>query len=241
MTLSAIKVIKTAVKRFERGLFVPEPLDYSKADVLGRYRPMVKQSLRAIDWCEDPVDLILRKIRAADSNPGLLDNIEGEQYYLYGAHEDGVLVGKPGEIIAKRHGAICRAATDGAVWISHLKKKGEKSESHFKLPATMVLGQKLDKIPELAIDPLYTSSVPTFKEIWYEQVNDVGYLYFEFYNGAMSSSQCERLIDAFQRARLRPTKVIVLMGVGTFGPMVSILIPSKPLQIRRTNLGEILI
>ena len=211
-TQAAIKVIRTVVKRFESGVFVPEPLDYSRFDVQGCCRPMMKQSRRAIDWSEDPVELILRKIRSADSTPGVLDTIDGDEYYLYGAHKEGTLVGKPGEILATRHGAICRAAIDGAVWISHLKKKGAREEVHFKLPATMVLGSRLDKVPELPIEPLYTSPVATFKEIWYEEVNDVGYLYFEFYNGAMSSSQCERLTEAFHQACARPTKVIVLMG-----------------------------
>ena len=40
----------------------------------------------------------------------------------------------------------------------------------------------------------------------------MGYLSFDFYNGAMSTAQCYRLRDAFLLARSRPTKVIVLLG-----------------------------
>jgi len=40
----------------------------------------------------------------------------------------------------------------------------------------------------------------------------VGYLHFEFYNGAMSTEQCRRLREAFLRILRRPTKVIVLMS-----------------------------
>ena len=40
----------------------------------------------------------------------------------------------------------------------------------------------------------------------------MGYLHFEFYNGAMSTSQCRRLQRAYRWARRRPTKAIVLMG-----------------------------
>jgi putative two-component system protein, hydrogenase maturation factor HypX/HoxX len=40
----------------------------------------------------------------------------------------------------------------------------------------------------------------------------VGYLHFEFHNGAMSTAQCRRLQAAFAAARRRPTRVIALMG-----------------------------
>jgi putative two-component system protein, hydrogenase maturation factor HypX/HoxX len=42
--------------------------------------------------------------------------------------------------------------------------------------------------------------------------DEVGYLYFDFYNGAMSTAQCRRLREAYLAARARPTKVIALMG-----------------------------
>jgi putative two-component system protein, hydrogenase maturation factor HypX/HoxX len=37
-------------------------------------------------------------------------------------------------------------------------------------------------------------------------------LRFDFYNGAMSTDQCRRLLDAYRYARGRPTRVIVLLG-----------------------------
>ena len=53
----------------------------------------------------------------------------------------------------------------------------------------------------------------TFREIAYEEQGGVGYLYFDFYNGAMSTDQCRRLLDAFRHAAARrETDVIVLMG-----------------------------
>jgi putative two-component system protein, hydrogenase maturation factor HypX/HoxX len=168
---------------------------------------------------------VIQKIHAADSAPGVLDTIDGEEYYLYGAHEESALRGSiPGEIIAQRHGAICRAAVDGAVWISHLKRKNvakepflERLQSHrkafdFKLPAAMVLGDALKDVPNSPIDLLYRGTNKTFKEIWYEESNGVGYLHFDFHNGAMSTEQCHHLRDAYQFAVAQPTKVIVLMG-----------------------------
>ena len=49
-------------------------------------------------------------------------------------------------------------------------------------------------------------------EIRYEECGAVGYLHFDFYNGALSTAQCERLRAAYAHARRRPTRVIVLMG-----------------------------
>ena len=121
-----------------------------------------------------------------------------------------MLRGVPGEILAQRHGAICRATVDGAVWISHLKRPG-----HFKLPATRalaVVGHQLD-VAELPA-PLHAPpfAPQTLREIAYKEHRGVGYLHFDFYNGAMSTDQCRRLLDAYRFARSRGTSVIVLMG-----------------------------
>ena len=124
VTRAAIMAILETVDHIESRSFVPESLDYSKPDVRGQLRPLMKQVERKIDWEVDNVETIVRKIHAGDSAPGVLDTINGEEYYLFGAHEESRLQGwQAGAIIAQRHGAICRAAIDGAVWISHLKKK----------------------------------------------------------------------------------------------------------------------
>ena len=52
----------------------------------------------------------------------------------------------------------------------------------------------------------------SWREIAYEERAGVGYLHFDFYNGAMSTDQCRRLLEAYRQARSRPTRVIVLMG-----------------------------
>jgi len=171
----------------------------------------MKQADRAIDWAE-PSASILRKIRCADSYPGILDTVLGMLCYLYGAHEEDVLRGRPGEIIAKRDGAICRATGDGAIWITHLKQKGPDGQPSFKLPATQVLGDRMAHAPDvpLAVDQAYDGR--TYRDIWYEERQAVGYLHFDFYNGAMSTDHCQRLREAFLLIRQRPTKVIVLMG-----------------------------
>lgn len=210
---TAMKVMHLVVKRFENNAFEPEPLNYSKLDVKGRFRPAMHQSIRAINWDQDTVDQIIAKIRCSDSNPGVLDTINGSQYYLYGAHLEGALIGPPGEIIAKRNGAICRATVDGAVWLTHLKKRKDSNGTYFKLPATHVLQKELDDIPEIPVDHLYSRGIETYREIWFHEENDVCYLHFEFYNGAMSTEQCQRLTSTFNEIRENSKcKVIVLMG-----------------------------
>ena len=225
VTKAAIAAILKAVTRVESKTFKPEPLDYAKPDVRGKLRPLMKQADRTIDWAKDTVATIIKKINAADSCPGVLDVINGEEFYLYGVHEEAILRGtEPGGIIAKRHGAICRAAIDGAVWISHLKRKNvakipfykrilpHEKQYGFKMPATQVLGKAVANVPESAIDPLHRDNGKTFKEIWYEEHNFVGYLHFNFHNGAMSTAQCRRLLESYRLALARPTKVLVLMG-----------------------------
>ncbi|MCV6587443.1 MAG: hydrogenase maturation protein [Marinobacterium sp.] len=207
---AAMGVIRTTVKRIANGHYVPEPLDYSHEDVHGRCRPLLRQTSRHVNWQEDPVEVILRKVRSADGAPGLLDTLFDEEYFLCGAHPESTLVGTPGEIIATREGAICIAANDGAVWITHLKKRSPTG--HFKQRATDLLAEHLQGVPEKPLPALYTGTEQTFREIWYEESGDVGYLHFDFYNGAMSTRQCERLTTAYNEACQRPIKTLVLMG-----------------------------
>ena len=57
-----------------------------------------------------------------------------------------------------------------------------------------------------------TGGISTPSDIRYEESATIGYLHFDFYNGAMSTSACERLLAAYVAATQRPTKVIVLLG-----------------------------
>ena len=53
----------------------------------------------------------------------------------------------------------------------------------------------------------------TYREITYGEKAGVGYLHFDFYNGAMSTDQCVRLREVYAHARAqRHTKLIVLLG-----------------------------
>jgi putative two-component system protein, hydrogenase maturation factor HypX/HoxX len=193
----------------------PEPLDEGDARVVGRARPVMKQDVRAIDWKSDTSETVLRKIRAADGHPGVLDEIAGVDFHLFGGHRERGLRGAPGEIIAQRHGAICRTTVDGAVWISQLRRSGPQ-QTNFKLPATLALtlAGRSAGVREVAAPPTSGHRTEdTYRDIFYEEHAGVGYLHFDFYNGAMSTEQCRRLRAAYLHARSRrQTKVIVLMG-----------------------------
>ncbi len=211
VTEAAVRGVLETVAKLESGEFQPEPLDYSKPGIRGCLCPLMRQPDRRIDWMSDPTDAIARKIRAADSQPGVLDSVYGKPYYLYGAHEEDRIQGAPGEILAQRHGAICRGTVDGALWITHLKAKDHGPFPGIKLPAMRVLGEFFHT-PTAMLSIGAPMDFRTFREIYYAEKDQVGYLYFDFYNGAMSTEQCYRLRDAFLAARARPTKVIVLLG-----------------------------
>jgi putative two-component system hydrogenase maturation factor HypX/HoxX len=183
--------------------------------VTGRARPLMTQAIRSIDWASHRTQDVVRKLRAAEGHPGVLDVIGGAEFYLFGAHEEGDLHGRPGDIIAQRSGAICRATSDGAVWITHLKRRDAANGDAFKLPATraLELAGRPCQAPEVTV--AYDAPPPaggTYRDISYEECAGVGYLRFDFYNGAMSTAQCERLRGAYIDARASDTQVIVLLG-----------------------------
>jgi putative two-component system protein, hydrogenase maturation factor HypX/HoxX len=242
VTEAAVRGVLEAVARIESGEFrsgswqpekLPAVSPQGSPHVRGCLRSPMQQADRAIDWMQDRTAMIVRKIRAADSAPGVLGTLLGKTCFLYGAHEEERLNGPPGQVLARRDGAICIGTIDGAVWISHLKAKAEAQEAislaqpgrgdawvypvaGIKLPATQVLGPLLRGAPEAPLPIDTPAGHRTFREIVYTEEDEVGYLSFDFYNGAMSTSQCYRLRDAFLHARSRPTKVIVLLGGADF-------------------------
>lgn len=209
---AAVQAVLLAVDRFAEGRFEPEPLDYLRPDVQGRLRPYHDQRIRRIDWAADDTDVVLRKLRAADSRPGVLDQLYGREYYLHGGHGEDRLRGVPGTVIAIRDGAICRATVDGAVWLPQLRpRRVSGGPPTFPLPATDALGHDLPgSIPEVLVTPAAAASRDTWSELRYREEGTVGYLEFAFPSGAMSTRQCRSLLAAFRQACVRPTDVLVL-------------------------------
>jgi putative two-component system hydrogenase maturation factor HypX/HoxX len=188
--------------------------------VSGCARPLMRQDVRAIDWHSDCTDTVLRKLRAAEGSPGVLDEIDGVEFHLFGGHRERSLRGRPSELIATRDDAICRGTVDGAVWITHLKRRDSESRRSFKLPAVRALSLAgiEPAVPEVKVTLTERLSPGnTFREIAYSQRGAVGYVTFDFYNGAMSSDQCRRLRKAYAYARAHlDARVIVLMGGGDY-------------------------
>jgi len=189
VTNAAVECVLEALAKFEDPAFAPEPLDGD-----GTWNDLMTQAERRIDWQQDDSQTILRKINCADGNPGTLDIINDQEVYLHNARLDDSQRGTPGEILATCNGAICRATTDGAIWIGHLRKKGREN---FKLPACEILNLPAGEGE---------------RDIWLERDGDIGYLHFPFHNGAMNSDQCRRLLAAYQHACTQDIHTIVLMG-----------------------------
>ncbi len=199
VTGAAVEAVFEALGRFERGRYIPErPCETV-------WRPAVTQGDRAIAWERDSAAAVLRKICSADGNPGLKSRLFGRSLYLYDAQPAPQLKGAPGEAIAISGPAVAIGAADSAVWVGHIRDAA--SPSPFKLPATYVLGDALAQMASVPLD-----SPEGYREIVYEEEAGVGFLHFRFYNGAMGSEACARLLQAYRAALLRPTRVLVLMG-----------------------------
>lgn len=223
VTQAAIDCLWEALTYFDVPNFQAEALDYSKPGIAGQCRPLMKQSDRKLDWKHQSSDEILRRIRAADGSPGVLDEIFGQAFYLFNASKELQLTGKPGEIIAQANQAICRATVDGGIWIGHLKPKLPDGRG-IKLPATQALQAFWPK-PATGLQSWLTTSIKNLQidytqpgrqlpcqEVWYEIHGSAAYLYFAFHNGGMSTEQCRLLLSVYQHLAQSNVKVIVLMG-----------------------------
>ncbi|MBO9663056.1 hydrogenase maturation protein [Dokdonella sp.] len=206
-TQAAVDAVLRAVATFDGGARPPRlPVGEQR----GRERPACRQADRRFDWRESSAR-ILACIRSGDSAPGTLARVAGESLHVFGAHEEGRLRGEPGALLARRDEAICVATGDGAIWLSHLRRK-----DGIKLPATQVLGERAQALPELALPAQEQPDHATYQDIRYRERGRFGLLHFDFLNGAMSTTNCARLLAAYRHACERPTRAIVLCGGGDF-------------------------
>lgn len=199
VTRSAVDAVVEAVAAIEAGRPTPAPMRHDDPRI--RVRGVCRQADRAIDWHSDPTDVVLRKIWSADGMPGLVDRLFGQDVRLFDAHEARGISGIPGEVLAHCDGALARATIDGAVWIGHVRRMEPKS---LKLAAATVFGAEAAGLPHWPRSG--------YEPIRYREHGDVGELAFSFYNGAMSTEDCERLLGAYQAALARPTRLLLLTG-----------------------------
>ena len=214
VTLAATTAVLQAVEHFAAGDFLPTPLAACR-DVRGSLRPLMKQADRAIDWQRNDTATVLKKINAADGFPGVADSFFGQACHIFDAWPEstpgGMTDAKPGELMARRETAVLRRTADGAVWIGHVKRPGS-----IKLPATLAFAAEAVALPEIPLENWWRVDHETWQDIAYEESGGVGFLHFEFYNGAMSTMQCRRLREALAWAKQRPVKVLVLLGGADF-------------------------
>ncbi|MGW7346808.1 hydrogenase maturation protein [Streptomyces sp. NPDC054854] len=206
---AALEAVLLAVDRFASGTHTPRPQDPATA----RTRPHLRQECRRIDWEVDSTERVLRVLRAADSQPGVRDELLGGEWYLHGGHPEDRLRGRPGELLATRAGAVCRATVDGAVWIPELRaRRTPGGPVPLKLPADVALADRLPALRERPA-PLHTNpGRRTWSDIGYREEGQTGFLSFAFPGGAMSTDRCRRLLEAYRTACTRPTSVLVLGG-----------------------------
>ncbi|MFG2874826.1 enoyl-CoA hydratase-related protein [Streptomyces sp. NPDC048337] len=204
---AALAAVLLAVHRFASGSHTPQPPS------AGHARPALRQENRRIDWEADSTERVLRALRAADAQPGVRDELLGAEWFLHGGHLEDRLRGRPGELLATRAGAICRATVDGAVWIPELRApRAPGLPAAPKLPATVALA---DRLPPLREHPAPLHTDPrrrTWSDIGYREEGQTGFLSFSFPGGAMSTAHCRRLLNAYRIACTRPTAVLVLGG-----------------------------
>jgi putative two-component system hydrogenase maturation factor HypX/HoxX len=233
VTEAAVRAVTTAIERlpaYQAGSWRPQ------AVALRPMHALMRQSERAIDWAKDATATVLAKLNCGDGFPGVRDSLFGQACQIYNGRVFPAR-GTPGEVLGRAGEGVVRATADGAVWIGHCKVEGG-----IKLPVAGVFGEmvrlvEMDALPNPPQPPFTKggsnfkgdSGVPPFlkggtggisidpdPDIAYEEANEVGYLHFDFYNGAMSTSACERLLAAYVAAKQRPTRVIVLMGGADF-------------------------
>jgi len=214
------EVIATAVRMVKDVLhnslknpdFKPRPLNYNNPQVKGQCLPLMRQDTRKIDWGNETTEAIVRKINAADSFPGVLDSIAGNDVYLFGAKAEYSLYSAiPGEIVGHRDGAICRATVDGSVWIRQLKMAQQGERKFFKLSSMQVITQQFPNAEQFSTLNVISSRVQN--DIRVEVENAVAYVSFDFYNGAMNTEQCQDLVARLREIRARnDIRVVALLG-----------------------------
>ena len=212
VTEAAVAGMLAALARYERGGFEPEALDYRRPDVRGTLRPPMKQADRAIDWSSDPTSGSSGGSARPTAVPAFsMRRCSGRRSTCTVRTKRIVCAALPASSSrsAREPSASARwTARSGSV----TSAKSLGPHAGIKLPAAQVLGTRLAGVPERPIAATDANDYRTLRDIVYSERNGVGYLAFDFYNGAMSTRQCRRLRDAFRRARAADTKVIVLLG-----------------------------
>ena len=194
VTEAAVACVMEAIARIARGeTAAPMPANWGK----GRERPLCRAADRLINPAKLTAEEALTIIRASDGDPGAEMTIAGRQFRVFDAEPAPELSGEPGEMIGRSRQKVAIAFRTGALWIGHLKQKAPRA---LKLPALALLGEAAQDLPAF-------QGPQPFR---YHEENGVGFLEFSFYNGAMSTADCEAMQAEVRRAKASALPVLVL-------------------------------
>ncbi len=200
VTEAAVAAVLEALHRLERGI-PPAPVPEERV----AERPLMRQADRVFAW-EDGSAAILRKLRAADGWPGVRSSLFGQPCHLYDPRPDpGPPPGRPGEVVGRDGEALRVATGDGALWVGQAKRPGA-----IKLPAALAFPEPAAGVPGVATGP-GSGSEPAYRE-----EGAVGFLRFDAPGGGLHTALCRRVLQAYEGALRRPTRVLVLEGGSEF-------------------------
>ncbi len=210
VTALTVQMIKEALVAIGAKEKISHPLDYGNSNVVGTLQPLMKQNVRSIQWSTDTTQAVIAKLNAADTTPGVKGELFGYEMFYYGAIPEVQLTGAPGQALAVANGSVCIATTDGAVWIRQLKHKHHDALPPIKLPASMVLSTLL--MPRVFGSLVVSDELSAANDIVIERQGDVAYVFFDFYNGAANTQQCQKLKAELMALKNSDAKCIVFMG-----------------------------
>ncbi|MBL8331418.1 MAG: hydrogenase maturation protein [Rubrivivax sp.] len=228
VTPAAVRAVLAALARVQPGSDVPRPMPQastaSQQTEGGGWRPLVTQAQRAIDWSLHSTAQLLARVRSADSAPGAVALLLGENCRLHDLHEATpqelarvqAMAGKqPGQALARRGPALLLRTRDGAVWVGHVRRAPQADGTpSLKLAATRAWAEAAASLPEWPV-PLQRED-GAWDELHYRELGPpgarVGWLDFDFFNGALSERQAGRLQQALSELAARDTQVLVLAG-----------------------------
>lgn len=209
---AAMECVREVLEKAADPTFVPVPAETLDAEAAAAgARPAMKQDDRSFDWTQS-CEHIVRRIRAADGSPGVRTEVAGMAVFAYDAHPGLARGARPGELVSRRQGAVLIGTGDGSVWLGHLRNADPAAGPSIKLPATNLLGRRLRGVPNSPLPPGTEPEAPSYRQVRYRRDGAVGWLAFDFYNGAMSVGHCRRLLSAFRHAAAQDTQVLVLRG-----------------------------
>jgi putative two-component system hydrogenase maturation factor HypX/HoxX len=183
-----------------------------QSGVRGTERALMRQADRRIDWARDDTATVLRKLHAADGFPGVAGRARRHGCWLFNAHADTTLHAQLRRRRARRaHRPPPRRRGPG-----HARRRGVDRPRQapcrgpaptFKLPVAQALPELAAGLPEWRCRRCRLARGRHLAGHRYEEAGpagEVGFLHFDFYNGAMSTAGCRRLREAFVAAAARP-------------------------------------